>query len=168
MSKLNLQLFLCFANAGLEQDRALLRDAVIAECKRVTARRAAYEGIADPFAVLEDMTEDELLNSVSATIDEPVVGSSRDRAAAAELAFDWELVAEALDQDLHDAEDCRTRWLMNSRTGINNEAWSPEERARMEEIVNSLQEQKKDAAWETVAEQLNVSRKRFDYSSQGL
>jgi len=57
-----------------------------------------------------------------------------------ENQVNWKKVADSV--GTHSSEDCRTRWLMHDRPGLNSDEWSHEEQDRLKEIVGGLWEVK--------------------------
>lgn len=100
-----------------------LRVVVVKECKRVmTLDLAAHSADRGILARVASMSEDEL-----SLVSMPEHGGDD--------AVDWDLVADEVG-GAHTANECRTRWLMIERPGINKALWSEDELRVLSEAVS--------------------------------
>jgi hypothetical protein len=135
-------------------EAARLKNALLKQCLRIATLQLAHSTSCpeDLLEVSEKMTEDELckISSSANTLEKGLI--------------DWSDIADRVG-GTHTAEECRTRWLMVDRPGIQKTEWTLEEIDKLKGILQKHIKQSKDGVirnWEIVAQELDSARLGID------
>lgn len=136
-------------------EAARLKEAVINQCLRLSVMQLADVSSHCP---------DDLLDVVERMAEEQLAAFSLPSDRQPDEEIDWVDVADHVG-GTHTAEECRTRWMMVDRPGLNRHEWSAEETSRLEEILKECISQCESGIvcdWEAVAQELDTGRLGID------
>lgn len=132
-----------------DKDVESLKEIVLRQCKKIEAIRLSESGSTkDIFDAISKTAPDDLLrHSIPSSNEE---------------SLDWTLVARQLGET-HTPEDCRTRWLMKERPGVNQKDWTQDELALLRKSLLRYEgEEGEEINWESISHDVGSGRLAID------
>lgn len=133
-------------------DDRVLCQSVLNECKRVRTGTFTARNHRDPLGALSALSEEDILQCA-------VDPTTRELIKWDDVAAEVSMAATATRKS---CEECRTRWMMLFRPGVNRAKWGKEEFEALRRLVTTAQQNTQRLDWDAIAFELGTTRLPID------